>query len=76
MANTNHILKQIQAALAESGMSMRQASIAAGLSQSYLHGILKGGKEPTITKLMAIALVLNVPVSSLIGESKNERIAS
>ncbi len=68
MANTNHILKQIQASLEKSGMSMRGASIAAGLGSSYLHGVLKGGKEPTITNLMAIALVLNVPVSSLIGE--------
>ena len=59
---------RLAAAVEESSMSMREASIAAGLSDGYVHGILKDGKEPTITKLMALAAVLNIRVSFLIGE--------
>lgn len=42
---------------------MREVSIAAGLSEGYLHGILKDGKDPTIGRLVAICDQLDVTVS-------------
>ncbi|MCJ7871146.1 adenosylcobalamin-dependent ribonucleoside-diphosphate reductase [Phaeobacter sp. J2-8] len=49
------------------GTTMRQASLDAGLSHGYLHGIIKDGKEPTLDRIEKIASVLNAEVSEILG---------
>lgn len=46
--------------------SMRDVSIAAGLSAGYVHGILKDGKEPTLDRFMRICEVLDVSAASVL----------
>lgn len=54
---------RLKAALAERRRSMRAVSLAAGMGESYLAGILNDGKEPSIDNLLAICD--HVPVSPL-----------
>lgn len=53
---------RLRAALDESGLSMRAASLAAGKAHGYLNSILNEGKDPTITNLEDVCRVLHVPV--------------
>lgn len=61
---TDNDFDKVRARLAEilkkKELSMRSVSLEAGLGQSYLSGILKEGKEPTVPKLMAICDALGV----------------
>ncbi|MEO1421326.1 MAG: XRE family transcriptional regulator [Pseudomonadota bacterium] len=41
-------------ALKDSGISMRKASLNAGLGHGYVHSILNEGKEPTVQQLAKI----------------------
>lgn len=45
---------------------MRAISLSAGCSASYLHGILKEGKEPTIARLVKISSVVGVSVTYVV----------
>ena len=57
---------RLQEAVEKSGKSLRSISLAAGCSPGYLHGILKGKKEPTITRLVKICGVLGVSVTYVV----------
>ena len=54
---------RLKAAIEGAGTNMRAVSLAAGLSPSYLHGVLEEGKDPTIGRLMRVIEVL--PSTSL-----------
>jgi ribonucleoside-diphosphate reductase alpha chain len=59
---------RLQAAVEKDGRSMRDISLAAGLSHGYLHGVLKDGKEPTLERFVKICRVLDLSVSeALLG---------
>lgn len=45
---------RLEDAIAASGKSMRSICIEARLGNSYLHGVLRGGKDPTIDRLLAV----------------------
>lgn len=53
-------------AVARSGMSQREISVAAGRAPGYVYGILKENKDPTIDNLVALADVLGVSITWLI----------
>lgn len=57
---------RLQHAVDKSGKSMRAISLAAGCSASYLHGILKEDKEPTVARLVKICAVIGVSVTYII----------
>jgi transcriptional regulator with XRE-family HTH domain len=57
---------RLRMTLDDSGKSMRAVSLAAGLSENYLHSVLGEGKEPSIDRLMKIADTLNISLSWLL----------
>lgn len=48
-------------------MSERSISLAAGRSAGYVHGILKKGKDPTVTHLIDICEVIGVSVAMILN---------
>lgn len=46
--------QRLATAVDGSGKSMRAISLAAGMGPGYLHSVIKEGKEPTISSLIAI----------------------
>jgi transcriptional regulator with XRE-family HTH domain len=58
--------KRLQEAVDKSGKSMRAISLTAGCSASYLHGILKENKEPTLARLVKICSEIGVSVTYII----------
>lgn len=59
---------RVERAVSEDGRSLRDISLAAGLSHGYLHGILRDGKEPTLDRFVRICQELGVSLSyALLG---------
>lgn len=54
---------RIEAAVKKDGRSLRDISLAAGLSHGYLHGILRDDKEPTLDRFIRICQELNVSLA-------------
>ena len=52
--------KRFEEAAAKDGRSLRDISLAAGLSHGYLHGILRDGKEPTLDRFKKICKALKM----------------
>lgn len=52
--------KRFEEAAAKDGRSLRDISLAAGLSHGYLHGILRDGKEPTLDRFKKICKALGM----------------
>ncbi len=53
-------------AIKGSGRAMREVSLAAGMGPSYLHGVLKGGKDPTIYNLVKVCGIVGVSLSHVL----------
>lgn len=51
---------RLQEALDNKRMSMRAASLEAGLSETALHGIVKLGRDPGVSNLVKVCDVLDV----------------
>jgi transcriptional regulator with XRE-family HTH domain len=59
---------RIEAAVKQDGRSLRDISLAAGLSHGYLHGILRDDKEPTLDRFIRICQELKISVAfALLG---------
>lgn len=56
--------QRLSAAIESSGKSKRSISQTSGNGPGYLHSILSEGKDPTITKLLAVCDA--IPVSALL----------
>ncbi len=52
--------QRLERAIENDGRSMREISLAAGLSHGYIHGIMKDNKEPTLDRFQKICEELNV----------------
>lgn len=57
---------RLQEAIDAKGMTARSVSLAAKLSPGYVHSIIQDGKEPSISRLIAIADILGVSLSYLV----------
>jgi SOS-response transcriptional repressor LexA len=57
---------QLEKALLRAGMNMKQASLAAGLNETFVRDILKRDKTPSITALSAIAKGLGMTLNELL----------
>lgn len=57
---------RLQAAVDGDGRSMREISLAAGLSHGYLHGVLKDGKEPTLDRFARICQEMHLSVAYIL----------
>lgn len=58
--------ERLQEAIDADGRSLRDVSLAAGLSHGYLHGILRDNKEPTLDRFIKICNALNVSVTYIL----------
>lgn len=54
---------RISAAAKRDGRSLRDISLAAGLSHGYLHGILRDSKEPTLDRFARICAALDLSLT-------------
>jgi transcriptional regulator with XRE-family HTH domain len=57
---------RLRQAIEASGKSMRAVSLESGASPGYLFDILDNGREPSISKLMAMAETLGVSATWLL----------
>lgn len=61
---------RLEGAVERDGRSLRDISLAAGLSHGYLHGILRDGKEPTVDRFLKICAELNVSATYVLIGSR------
>lgn len=54
------------------GLSLRELAKLAHMSHSFIADIEAGRSTPSLDTLQALAKALNIPVSILIGEGKNQ----
>lgn len=54
---------RIEAAAKKDGRSLREISLAAGLSHGYVHGVLRDGKEPTLDRFIKICKALDMSLA-------------
>ncbi|MBM1556687.1 GIY-YIG nuclease family protein [Sulfitobacter mediterraneus] len=59
--------KIVSDALIEKGLSMRGASLEAGLGKGYLHSVLIEGKDPTLDNFTKICGVLELSAAEVIA---------
>jgi len=65
--------ERLSVVLENAGISMRKASLDAGLSETYVHGVIKLGRDPGVSKLVAVCTALEVsPAYILFGDQKCE----
>lgn len=57
---------RLEAAIDASGRSRRAISLEAGMGPGYVHSVLKEGKEPTISSLIAICREAGASVSQVL----------
>lgn len=69
--------ERLERAVAESGRSRSEISVAAVKSRTYLHGVLQEGKEPTVARLLKVCEAIPAdPIYILFGiEAKPGDIA-
>lgn len=66
------LVTRVQTALANAGMSMKAASIAAGLNDTFVRDLIRRGRTPGTANLNALAKALGVQTSWLLGEDGSE----
>lgn len=54
-------------ALKEKSISMRKASLDSGLSETFLHGVLKLGRDPGVLNLARVCDTLGVSLSYIMS---------
>jgi transcriptional regulator with XRE-family HTH domain len=57
---------RLAAALKDSGKSMREVSLAAGMGPGYVHSLLSDGKDPTIHNLIKVCDVVGKSLSFIL----------
>jgi transcriptional regulator with XRE-family HTH domain len=63
----------IRAARAETGLSQEALAAEAGLDRTYVSGIERGERNPSLTNLLKLADALGVPLSELIRRAESRR---
>lgn len=59
---------RVRQALAEKGLNMKEASLAAGKGETFVRDMLERHREPKIDNFTALARVVDKPISYLLGE--------
>ena len=57
---------RLQAVVDADGRSLRDISLAAGLSHGYLHGILRDDKEPTLDRFQLVCKEMGVSATKIL----------
>jgi len=68
--------KAIQDGLTAKGMTMKSASLAAGLGESYLRDVLNRGRAPSLDKFRKIAEVLDLDPNILLSTELDDSLNS
>lgn len=55
--------KRLKKALEDKGKSMRSVSLASGNGESYLAGVITNGRDPQLSRLIAVCKKLDVSLS-------------
>ena len=58
--------QRLENEIEKSGRSLREISLSAGFSAGYLHSILTEGKDPSISRLMAICSALDLSTAYIL----------
>lgn len=58
--------ERLKKALKDKHLSKRGVSLAADLSEGYVHGILQEGKEPTVENLLSVCRASGISAASVI----------
>ena len=58
---------RLHAAIEGSGKSRRAISIEAGLAHGYVHSVLVDGKEPTVSRFLAICAAIPADPAQILG---------
>jgi lambda repressor-like predicted transcriptional regulator len=64
--NPSAMRARLSEALKQSGTSMRKASLDAGFSETFAHGVLKLGRDPGVENLTTLCDSLGLSVSYII----------
>jgi transcriptional regulator with XRE-family HTH domain len=59
---------------AELGLSQEQLAFEAGLHRTYVSGVERGVRNPTITVLEQIAVALGIPAGRLLDDTSTPRM--
>lgn len=62
--------RSIAEAINAQGMSMKEASLAAGLNETFIRDVLKRGKQPSVQNLRKIQSALSIPKDDAIPLSQ------
>jgi transcriptional regulator with XRE-family HTH domain len=57
----------------ELGLSQEQLAFEAGLHRTYISGVERGVRNPTVTVLEQIAAVLRIPTGRLLDDTASPR---
>ena len=68
--------KYIKNCRREKKVSVKNLSLATGISKSYLDYIESGAREPQVEMLAKIAVVLDMPLEKMLDIQKREQMAS
>lgn len=63
----------VRAARASAGLSQEDLAHRAGLDRSYIGGVERGERNPTLSVITKIALGLEMSLADLFSYSNNER---
>lgn len=61
--------KRLEKAIKDSGLSMKEVSLAAGKGETFVRDLIERDRIPSIENFLAIARVVGKPVSYLVGEN-------
>lgn len=64
---------RLKAAIDQSGRSMRDVSLAAGLGPGYVHSIFKENKDPTVGSLFKVCRAVDVSIYYVLGGFEMDR---
>lgn len=59
---------RLRTALERANMTMKAASLAAGVGETYVRDVLERGKDPTISKLSRVCDVLGISIAEILYE--------
>lgn len=63
---------RIRKALEAKGMTMKEASLAAGKGETFVRDMLERGRAPSVDNFISIAHIVGKPASYLLGEDEGE----
>jgi len=64
--NNTAMIQRLKETLTKKGISMRAASLGAGMGEAYLANVITNGRDPQVTSLIAMCEYLDISLSWLL----------